>query len=162
MSTKKIITDIKSKDFYKSYKNNNETSLSYIEYINVVKSYFLKVIDEIIYHNYTYVMPSRLGSIGIYKSKIKRDENSIKKYPIDFGATNKLWKENPEAKEKKILVRHLNKHTDEYIMFIRYSNKYSNFRNKKIYAFQPVRQEFKRKAAKAFKNKSLNLDYYEK
>lgn len=162
MPKKRIISDTKSLDFYKDYKSKNKTSLSYIEYISVVKDYFFEIINEIIYNNYTYVIPNRLGTIGIYKRKIKKDNSSIKKYPIDFGATNKLWKENPEAKAKKILVRHLNKHTGEYVMFIHYSTKYSNFKNKTVYSFQPARQEFKRKAAKAFKDTTLNLDYYER
>ena len=54
--------------------------------------------------------------------------------------TLKLWYSDPEAKESKIKVRHLNKHSDGYRFSILWVKKRARFKNSTFYYFKIVRQ----------------------
>ena len=71
-------------------------------------------------------LPFGLGGLYInsYKPKkfiIKKGKERVN-LPVDWAATNKLWKECEECKERKQLVRHLNTHTDGYQYYWRWEN----------------------------------------
>ena len=59
-----------------------------------------------------------------------------KKYWV---ATNKLWNEDEEAKEKKLLVRFTNYHTSKYVFFVYFKKYVYPFKNKKYFKFKTTR-----------------------
>jgi hypothetical protein len=163
MHEKRLKTDYSFRDFYNYYNEKSKYKLEYKKCKLFIDLFFLKVIDEIIFNNYLYKLPKSLGLIAIYKRKSNfRNDESLKTFAVDYKKTKKLWEENPEAKKRKILVRHLNRHTNGYLMSINYTKNKAKYKNQTIYKFRPERYNFTRKLAKALKDESLKLDYYEK
>jgi hypothetical protein len=110
--------------------------------------------EEVISNRFDFDIPYDLGMLGIrkFKPKLGLDSNGklINKLPVNPRATIELWNSNPEAKEKKVLVRYTNKHTNGYVFTIHYFKKYkAKFKNKTLYSFETVRnfkQKLKKKA----------------
>lgn len=115
----------------------------------VLKDLNLLIADEIL-SGYSFKMPSRMGAMAVSKKKefvAFKDGRAVTNRPIDFPATLKMWKEYPETKETRQLVRHLNKHTNGYIYKIAFNRSYATFKNKSVYSIQ-VNRYIKRKLAK--------------
>lgn len=150
-------------DFYKYYRENNKTKIGRSLYGRIVKDFFYLLIQEIL-KGFIFNMPYKLGHIGIhrYKPRVKFDENGFNfiesNVSIDFGATNKLWREQPELKHKKYIY-HTNEHTNGFKYKIRWSKKGAYVKNIRAFKFQPSRY-FNRSLAKHIKN-NPNQEYYE-
>ena len=71
--------------------------------------------------------------------------------PVDWVVTNKLWNEDEEAREKKLLVRFSNSHTSKFIFRVFFKKYYLSFLNKKYYSFKTSRG-FQRLLAKRIKD----------
>lgn len=131
-------------------------------YNNILKDFHKLVSDDIL-NGKDFTLFERLGVIGIRKNKIKikvEDNGKVQtNAPVDYKATKELWKENKEAKEKKLLIRHINTHTRRYIHRWYWDKYHANFRNKTAYSFIPCRAN-KRKLAKILKDEDSNVDYY--
>ena len=146
------------KDYFNYFKKNNPI-LSYINkklYNSIISDFNQALVDLIIEENLTYTVPYLGSSLNIRKEKkVPRIVNG-KLYnttPVDWVATNKLWDEDIEAKEKKLLVRYSNSHTSRYVFRI-YLKKYNySFKNKKYYSFKPCRT-FQRLLSKRIKDES--------
>ena len=69
-----------------------------------------------------------------------KDGKIVNKLPVNWKATNKLWKENPEAKRKKIRIRYTNEHTDGYVFHVYYIKRNATFVNKGLYKMQVNRE----------------------
>lgn len=134
-------------DYYKHYikefgsisKYNLEKSI----FRDILTDFHSLIVHEIVFNNYEFTLPQRMGTIFMRKFKptLKiQDGTLINHNPPDWKKTKELWDKDPEAREKKILVRHLNKHTRGYIFLIKYSTSKANFKNKSVYTFTPVRQ----------------------
>lgn len=149
-------------DFYKYYiscfktKQINDSKNPFIVdkkvYTSIIEEYHDMIKEEIITNRLDYEIPFDLGMLGVrkFKPKLGIDENGklINKLPVNPRATVELWKINPEAKAKKILVRYTNKHTNGYVFTIHYFKKYkAKFKNKTLYSFETVRG-FKQKLNK--------------
>lgn len=153
-------------DFYResTFKNdwNHPYYIKRSLYNKILKEYYKEISRMIIYENYEYKLPSRLGVICIRKYKpLNKIENGelINKLPVDIGATMKLWNSNEEARKKKILLRHLNKHTDGYVAKFFLIKHTANFKNKSLYNFTATRTN-KREVTVALKNPKLKIDYF--
>ena len=72
-------------------------------------------------------------------------------YAVDWNSTFKLWYEDAEAKENKILVKTIAK----FGYFIQYNRKYASYKNKSFYQFFPNR-EFKREIIKHINNNDID------
>ena len=101
-------------------------------------------------------LPHRLGTLEIRKkpSRISIvDGKLITNLPIDWNATLKLWYEDKEAFDDKILVRVEN----EEIFKVYYNKKDANYNNQSFYEFKPNR-EIQRSLTKQIREG--NLDAY--
>lgn len=166
-SKEKIKIDVHTKDFYEYYKEHtfdgNIESVFYLtprEYGKFVRMFFEELSEAIIQENYEFPVPHRLGQISIrkYKSQIKiEDGKVVNNLPVDWNATLKLWEQDKEAKEKKILVKHLNKHSDGYIAKWIWLKSKINAKAKYNWWFRPTRTN-KVKLASAIRNKKA--DFY--
>jgi hypothetical protein len=151
----KIKTHYGKKDYYKFFKQNNpELKITAKTFSNIISDFNKEIINLIIEENLEYNIPYIGSSLSIKKDKrIPRIVNG-KLYntsPVDWVATNKLWDEDDEAYEKRLLVRYLNNHTSKFVFKIQF-RKYNNyFLNKNIYSFESNRT-FKRLLGKRIKD----------
>lgn len=145
-------------DYYKWYCNNHENKTNRKLFNKIIGEFNLGVIDLILNEGIEYTPPKLQMSLVIRKTKRVpkiEDGKLVNKLPVDFKATKELWNSNPEAKEKKILVRHLNQHTGKYIFGIKLLKIGNTYSNKKYYAFQAAR-DFKRSLAKRIFDEDKN------
>lgn len=169
----KISSDIKRSDMYKAYKrqvkddgDSHIFNLSSKEYSKVVNLFNKKVSSKILEDAFEFILPYRLGILRIkkYKSKLKLDPvtGELMKHRLrpNWKATKDLWDANPEAKENKKIVYHLNEHTEGYNFKWHFSNYRSNCPNKSSYSFIPTRDN-KRRLAAILKDELRTIDYYE-
>ena len=134
-------------DMYKPYKEariyNNQKFVNKLTYLKIL-SLFFKFIKTTILQGRT-IEFKHLGELSIsgLKPKIKFDKDNRPKLPPDWGATRKLWAENPEAKEKKQILFHFNDETG----FVRYKlfwNKLKVPLSNKVYYSLIAARRFKR------------------
>lgn len=150
--------DLGMNDFYKHYidkycvyhegkkrRINREDPL-YIEkplYGEIIKEFNMGIRDLMVYEAFQYVIPCRLGRIGIRKLKpkitINEDGKMEGRYPIDRKGTKELWDNDPEAKKAKKYVYHFNEHSDGYVAKFIYSKVKTNFVGKGKYFIAPTR-----------------------
>lgn len=79
-------------------------------------------------------LPCKMGRLELrkFKTKVKFEEGKlITNKPIDWKETLKLWKEDEEAKEKKILVRH----DTDFVFRTKYDIAKADYTNKGFYKF---------------------------
>lgn len=118
--------------------------------LDIDKKVFNKIITEynkeicnIILEDLEIQLPHRLGKLELLKQKrgvyVNDEGKVINTNPVDWKKTNHLWENNQEAKDKKILIRHTNKHTGGYVFSINYNKKNAIFKNKSVYFFKAVR-----------------------
>lgn len=143
-SSKKIPAHYGMNDYYKFFcEIYGKDKVSKKRFNSIISEYNEKM-GELLINDLTYTLPSKMGTLEILKIKRKVYENSegkiINNKPIDWKATNDLWKLNKEAAEKKILIRHNNKHTDGYVFKIYYNKRLANYKNKTVYSFKAVRE----------------------
>lgn len=165
-SEEKIKIDIHTKDFYDYYKEHtsdeNVESAFYIsqgQYGKFIRLFFEELSNSIIEENFEFKMPFRLGVLSIkkYRSVIKEKDGKISNHlPVDWNATLKLWESDTDAKEKKILVKHLNKHSNGYIAKWVWNKSKANFKSRYNWWFRPTRTN-KQKLKAAIKN---NADFF--
>ena len=112
---KKNLTDYGIRDAFKFYKTkrNSEVNITASEFSSICKDFNKRVSNLIIYENFSFLLPFRMGRIRIRKYKPKtyiQEDGSLDKSRLrpDWKATKKLWEQNPKAKEDKKLVFHLN------------------------------------------------------
>lgn len=103
-----IKTDVNTSSTFDSC--TEKISLSLFRDLN---NAFHKYLIEKIVEGKTVTLPAKLGFMYIGGTKRKRlfNEEGKSLLPPDWGRTNKLWNKNPEAKKKKIIIRHTNEHT---------------------------------------------------
>ena len=164
-------TDLGFKDLYKDYKEVSYYKVNQKLFKAILTLFFKELVRRIIEESLVFRLPYRLGIIGIKKRPnrdIVYDENGKLDYKksklkIDFGETNKMWKEYPELKAQKKVVYHENDHsgnTNVKIEWNRFRTDKSRIvRNIKGYLFCPSR-EFKRNLAKHIKS-NPNTEYYD-
>jgi hypothetical protein len=163
-SKKKYTTNFTNRQQYAVYRKNFDDPVTKTVWNNIWIDFIKEVIKKIIYENLKYVFPYRMGALEILKRKINIRLNedgtlNTRILPIDWPSTNALWKEDPKAKEDKILIYYSNTHTAGYIMEWHWDKSLSNFRNKKYYCLD-VNRTLDRYLAKALKEEECNLDFY--
>lgn len=166
---KKTFTEL---DIYNYYCKSVKKPLSRKEFSQVSKDIGEAIMRLVIYNNYIYYMPYRLGDISLKRisEKVSYDDNgqvNTNKLPIDWGRTTKYWAEIykdlttdeiKQIKDKKVFY-HLNEDVDGQRAYFRWSKVTSNFKNKNMYLFRPVRK-FSRELA-VFIKYTKKLNYYE-
>jgi hypothetical protein len=128
------------KDLFNFFKENNPSiDINSINFINIIKEFNTKLMDEIIINNYRFELFGLLGHIEIVKKKIKYNEDNLKK---DF---------NTSAKEE-CLVYHTNEHSQGY--YYRFLWFKTPVKGIKKFSFIPTRTN-KRNLAKAIKSNNI-------
>lgn len=153
----KIKKDYGTKEYYDFFK-------SFYPLLKINKSTYTKIIDDFNKHLVTLIIEENLdfkipyigASLGVRKLKNEpriKEGKLINNTPIDWVETKKLWDNDPECKEKKLLVRFLNNHTSKYIFRLYFKKYVYPFKNKKYFKFKTVRS-FSRLLAKRIKDET--------
>jgi len=170
---RKILANYKTYDIYKHYRTKHgNDAVDRKTFMKVLKDILPQLILLMIYENFEFSIPARLGTLRIKKKLVepKLDENGdldVRSLSINYKKTKELWtklypdKTPEEIKEikDKPLVRELNEHTDGY-RFIWYWDRLTcNIPNQSAYSLDMTRTYDRQlsNAAKTIKN----LDYYE-
>ena len=166
----KVKIDYGLADYYDHYLNEhyddavddniNPYIITSQQYSKIVSEFNDMIRESILEDRYDFKLPYNMGMIAIrkFKPELKLDKEGklINKLPVNARATRELWDSNPEAKEKKIFVRYMNKHSNGYTFVIHYYKKYkAKYKNKSVYKFTPVRR-FKVDLAKRIKNNLID------
>jgi len=155
----KIKTDYSIKDYFKYFKKNNEDlDIPYKTYTSVISQFNKELINLIIEDNLEYTIPYIGSTLSIRKDKRVPKIINGKLYnntPVDWKSTNELWNNDSEAKEKKLLVRHLNYHTSRYVFRIYFKKFKLYFINKKLFSFK-VSRNFQRSLSKRINDENKN------
>ena len=134
------------RDYYNFYKKRYESkrhSIEYKRYKNIMSDFNQLIIEEIVFKNYEFKLPYRLGILELRKLKPEvkiKNGKIINRNPIDIRSTMNLWEQDNSAKENKILIRYTNKHTNGYIFFIKYYKSSAHYKNKSAYTFEIFRK----------------------
>lgn len=146
----KIKADYGIKDYYKFYKEYSKSPVDSKKFHKVISEFNKKIMLSIINDGLeytpittqiTFCIRKTTKSVEIINNKL------INKNPIDWKTTLDLWKENEEAKSRKLLIKHLNNHSSKYIFRIKMIKSGYSYINKKYYRFKPCRM-FQRALAK--------------
>lgn len=150
-NSKKIPVEFGMTDYYKFYTKNYPFKVSKKVYNNVISDLHKFIAEEVVDKADDFMLPHRMGYISIVKIKkgVKLLPNDvvINNSPPDWKATNDLWEKDPEAAEKKIIIRYKNMHTNGYVYSIKHTKYNATFKNKKVSSFKATR-DFNRSLAK--------------
>lgn len=122
---------------YKLYKAEIKDPVSIEVYLDVT-ILFAKFLADILLKGFSVKLFERLGTLYFLgkKAKPRIDENDkIKGLSPNWAATNKLWKENPKAKEKKEIVYNFNEHSNGIRYRLQWSKKHVFIKYKDFYSF---------------------------
>lgn len=144
-------------DYFRYFKSNNkEIIISRKKYNDIISEFNNELITLIIEEGLEYNIPYIGSTLCIRKDKrVPRIVNGklYNSSPVDWVATNKLWSNDKESKDKKLLVRYLNNHTSKYVFRI-YFKKYNlHFINKKLFSFK-VNRKFSRLLGKRIQDEN--------
>ena len=131
------------REYYKFFKQDHpELDIDYKRYVKVITEFNEGLIDLIIEDNVEYSIPYIGSTLSVKKDKRVPKIVNGKLYntsPVDWVATNKLWSEDDEAHEKKLLVRFLNTHTMRNVFRIYFKKFKLMYQNKNLYKFETCR-----------------------
>jgi hypothetical protein len=152
------------KGVYKLYKESSSRPTDFRTFKRVWETFIDQVIQVIILEGRDFIMPS-LGTLGIRKSKVivkMTPEGDIDKRYLrpDWKKTKELWARDSEAKEKKQLVFHLNKHFNGFNVKWWWDKRTCIVPNHSAYALVMSRAN-KRKLSGAIYDENTEVDYYE-
>ncbi len=162
-SSRKIPIDYGIRDYYKYYKNNYNKNLESSLYTKIISDFNKELINLIIEEGIEYKMPILGLLLSIRKDKRKAKIVNGKLYnntPVDWVRTRKLWDENEEAKEKKLLVRYLNHHSSGYVYKIFCKKAECKVKNKSIYRFKANRMFQRSLSARIFDDTKDKFDCF--
>lgn len=151
------------KEIFKNYKGSVDKPVEYQVFVQAWKDFADAVTNDIAYTGKDFMMPFRIGTLGIRKRKIivrvNPDGTIDKRYlRPDYRTTLNLWARDPEAKAKKQMIFHLNKHFNGFNCKWFWDKSTCSVTNQTAYSLVMSREN-KRKLAKAiFKG---DVDYYE-
>ena len=140
----KIKADYGVEDYYRFFKKDNpDIKISYQQFTKIINKFNERLVNLIIEDNLEYRIPHLGASLSIRKLKSSPRIVDGKLYnpsPVDWVTTNKLWDEDEEAKEKKLLVRYTNSNTSKYVFRVFFKKNIAPFINKKYYNFKTCRK----------------------
>jgi|TARA_R100001377_G_scaffold85310_2_gene71539 hypothetical protein len=129
------------RDSYKLYKESVDNPVDIKTYVKLSGLYNKFLMNKVL-EGETVTLPCRLGNIYVAgrKQKVRFDEDgNVQGLAPDWVGTKKLWESNPEAKEKKQLLYHLNAHTDNVRYKYVWSKKDVLVKNKTLYSLRLTR-----------------------
>lgn len=150
-------------DYYKYYCKNTENPVSRLQFNKVITSFNEKIVDLIINEGLEFTPVTLQMTLCIRKSqRIPRikDGKLINTSPIDWKTTTKLWEEDEEAREKKILIKFLNNHTSKNVFRIKLLKSGNAYLNKKLYRFKACRLFQRSLSARIFDTSKDNFNCF--
>lgn len=139
----KINTHYGMSDYYKAYcKREDVDRLSYSKYSSIIADFNTAIIDMVLNDSFEYMLPHLNLELTVRKNLRKpqiKDGKLHNNVPIDFKKTMDLWRSDPDAKERRIKVRHNNKHTMGYVFRFYLKKLRGTVKNKRYYKFKPSR-----------------------
>lgn len=103
-----------SRECFKIFKQQNPTiKITYKDYNLIIRTINQEYSNYVVSTGELIILPRNLGTLGITKVATIRYKNGIAG-PVNWKATDKANKELPDG-EKKIVIYHLNYHTDGFI-----------------------------------------------
>lgn len=151
-------------NIFKFYKLNSTKPTDFRTFKRVWETFIEEVIQGIILEGRDFSMPS-LGSVGVRKQKVivaMTPDNDIDKRYLrpDWKATKELWARDPEAKKRKQLVYHLNKHFNGFNCKWFWDKSTCSVPNNTAYSLTMTRAN-KRALSAAIQDEDIEVDYYE-
>jgi len=138
------------RDVYKFYiesiGDNELYKVDFKTFKKIITTYYLRMLDDVLYKGVEYKFPYRLGKIRVIKRKV--DVNNLNRFGIDWTESVKYNKQ----------IYHLNNHTNGFVYRFKWIKENTNVPNLYFYKFVPSRM-IKRKLAQVIKNKLC--DYFE-
>lgn len=122
---------------YKEYQRVSKKPVDMTTYTQILAKYNKFLVQKVI-EGHKVCLPSRLGYLSIVGKKIEIRSDKKGLAP-DWVSTKKYWEENPEAKEKKTLLYHLNLHSDMTRYKFRWSKNKVWLKNKSLYNLRMTR-----------------------
>lgn len=160
----KIPTHYGIPDYYKYYKQNYDNPVDSKRYHKVISELHIKLVDAIINNGFSFNLSPLTYNISIRKIKkvpTIKDGKLVNTIPVNYKETMQLWRENEEARENKILIRHVNHHTSKYVFRIKMLKSKANYANAKYYKFKPCRNFQRSLAERIFDEDKENFDTYQ-
>lgn len=161
-------SDFGIRDIYNTFPDKDK--INYKLFASILKEVNEEMIKLTILHNQKISLPN-LGSISIVKYKknfFDKDGNLTNKSVIDYGETNKLWRnlypnksyeEILTIKDKPVIFQ-TNDHFNGYFCKFKWENFNSKLKGKRGYQFKATRGN-NRYLTSCLKDEKLNLDFYE-
>lgn len=153
--------DITSSDTYhKFYKKVDKNVVAKNVFTSALKDFYTAMVNDVILKDKIFNVPEGFGAIYVRwrYPKVEIDPETYRvisnNAPVDWKETNAYWKDNPEAKANKVLIRHDNPNTSGKIGAIAWTKKASNFSGINVFRFVGARS-FKRRMAQMIKNGEL-------
>lgn len=119
----------------KNHWYNIGQTVSEKDFYAIIRGVNLLLAEELANGN-TVKFPAKMGKLELRKQKVGADfvDGKLKiTYPPNWAATWKLWREDPEAKKNKVILRHEN----PYVYRIFYDKWNATYENKRFYRFVP-------------------------
>lgn len=144
-------------DGFKYYRKNKPKESKYIltesQYFSIIRKVNNLLVDKLV-NGEDIIFPYRLGRLEIrkYKPTIVWDGKKIKtNLPIDWDKTLKLWHEDKESYDNKVLVRR----EEKDLYRLHYDKGTANFINKSLYQFN-FNRELKKKLKENIKEGNID------
>jgi len=149
---------------FKFYREASTKPTDFRTFKRVWETFIDEVVKSITLDGKDFNMPS-LGSLGIRKQKVivaMTPEGDIDKRYLrpDWAKTKELWARDEEAKKRKQLVFHLNKHFNGFNCKWFWDKSSCSVINNTAYSLTMTRAN-KRLLAEVINNENLDVDYYE-
>lgn len=129
-------------DYFKYYKQIKPKDTQYninIKQFCTIIGLINQMLADSIVNGHELEFPCRMGRLNLCKKKyepiINQEGNLIYKAPVDWNKTLKLWHEDEEALQNKILI----KNEPRSIVRIIYTKSNAIYNNKSFYYFSPNR-----------------------
>ena len=125
-------------DAYKYYRKNKPKNKKYIikesTYFTIIRKLNLMLVQELLSQK-DIIFPLNMGKLEVRKwfpeVKLDKDGKVKNNYPIDWDSTLRLWHEDKDAREKKLLL----KKKEKTVFVIRYNKNKSKYKNQSYFEF---------------------------
>jgi hypothetical protein len=129
------------------------------EYLKITEGYMKFLADKVL-DGIDVQLPYNVGTVRVRGNKMNTSiqGTTIKGSYVDWNKTKELWRNNPEAKEKKVRIFMLNEHSNGIIYGIKWFTSDTIIRNKNSLEFIPTRKNKRRLNKQIMNNKEYIID----
>lgn len=122
-------------------KKAQKFKISRREYKDICAEYINTIVNMMLEQGQTISLPYGLGNLFIRRSLTIPEmglEKGNRKLKIDWKGTKDLWNTNPELKELKQKVYHLNEHSDGWYAVWHWTKYNVKIKGQRSYSFEPT------------------------